>query len=107
MTFCFLVRKSTVAQLKELLTAHGQATTGKKAELVERVAAVVPEVELVSAGAIAKYVLTEIGRLELSENAYVPYMHSVHNKTTEDVKIGVEFNVWSINKLLGNGDKSN
>lgn len=97
----------TVAQLKELLTAHGQATTGKKAELVERVAAVVPEVELVSAGATAKYVLTEIGRLELSENAYVPYMHSAHNKTTEDIRFGVEFNVWSINKLLGNGDKSN
>lgn len=97
----------TVAQLKELLVAHGQPTTGKKAELVERVSATVPENALVSAGTQAKYALTEIGRMELADNAYVPYMHSTHNKTVEGVKFGVEFNVWSINKLLGTGDKSN
>lgn len=97
----------TVAQLKELLVAHGQSTTGKKADLVERVASVVPEIELINAGAQAKYALTEIGSLELTDNAYVPYMHSAHNKTTEDTRFGVEFNVWSINRLLGTGDKSN
>lgn len=100
------VNSLTVAQLKELLLAHGQATTGKKAELVDRVAAVITETELVSVGVQAKYALTDVGQLELSENAYVPYMHSTHNKTTEDVRFGMEFNVWSINKLLGTGDKS-
>lgn len=33
-------------------------------------------------------------------------MHSVPNKTTEDTRLGMTFNVWSINKLLGTGDKS-
>lgn len=97
----------TVAQLKELLVAHGQSTTGKKAELVDRVASVVPEIELINAGAQPKYALTEIGRMELDDNAYVPYMHSAHNKTTEGSGFGIEFNVWSINRLLGTGDKSN
>lgn len=97
----------TMPRLKELLIAHNQPTTGKKAELVERVAMTVPEIELINAGAQAKYKLTELGRMELDDNAYVPYMHSVHNKTIEGVKFGGEFNVWSINKLLGSGDKSN
>lgn len=97
----------TVAQLKALLTAHNQSTAGKKAALAERVAAVIPEIELVNAGARPKYVLTEMGRMELADNAYVPYMHSVHNKTVEETMGGVEFNVWSINRLLGTGDKSN
>lgn len=97
----------TVSQLKELLITHGQPTTGKKAELVERVSNTIPESALVNAGAQPKYALTEIGRAELDDNAYVPYMHRTHSKTVEDVKLGVEFNVWSINKLLGTGDKSN
>lgn len=97
----------TMAQLKELLIAHGQPSSGKKTELVERVSTTIPEIALVNAGAQAKYALTEIGRMELFDNAYVPYMHSTHNKTVEGVKVGVEFNVWSINKLLGTGNKTN
>lgn len=80
--------------------------TGKKADLVERVLSGVPDEALIAAGAQRKYILTETGRLELDENAYVPYMHSVPNKTTEDTGLGMTFNVWSINKLLGTGDKS-
>lgn len=101
------VKGFTVQQLKDLLVAKGCSTTGKKADLVERVAETVPEDELLAAGIKPKYVLTEIGQLELNENAYVPYMHSVNNKTTEDDRFGMTFNVWSINKLLGSGDKSN
>lgn len=97
----------TMAQLKELLAAHNQPTTGKKADLVARVAAVVPDCDLINAGAQAKYALTEIGQAELSENEYVSYMHSLPNTTTEDSRFGLEFNVWSINRLLGYGDKSN
>lgn len=45
-----------------------------------------------------KYALTEIGKQELSENQYVPYMHSNTKYTT--------FTVWDLNKILGDGDKS-
>lgn len=101
------VKKLTVQQLKELLIAHGQPTSGKKAELVERVVEVVTENVLIEAGVQRKYALTELGNQELSENAYIPYMHTTPNKTTEDNRFGMTFNVWSINKLLGTGDKSN
>lgn len=94
-------------QLKELLTAQRQTTAGKKPELVERVAEVVPEDVLIEAGIQRKYALTELGKQELSENAYVLYMHSSPNKTTEDNRFDSTFNVWSINKLLGTGEKSN
>ena len=96
----------TVAQLKDLLTSQDMPTTGKKADLVERVLSGVSDEALIAAGAQRKYILTETGRLELDENAYVPYMHSAPNKTTEDTRLGMTFNVWSINKLLGTGDKS-
>jgi len=46
-----------------------------------------------------KYELTNLGKAELEENAYVPYMHS-HSKYAT-------FTVWDLNQLLGNGDKSN
>lgn len=46
-----------------------------------------------------KYELTSLGKSELEENAYVPYMHS-HSKYTT-------FTIWDLNKLLGTGDKSN
>ena len=46
-----------------------------------------------------KYELTNLGKSELEENAYVPYMHS-HNKYTT-------FTIWDLNQLLGTGDKSN
>ncbi len=101
------VNSLTIPQLKELLMEHRESTTGKKAELVARVSDTITEEKLLSAGVQPKYRLTEIGMQELSENAYVPYMHSVHNKTTEDDRFGMTFNVWSINKILGSGDKSN
>lgn len=47
----------------------------------------------------AKYELTELGKLELEENAYVHYMHSHSTYTT--------FTVWDLNQILGTGDKSN
>lgn len=54
---------------------HGESTTGKKAELVARVSETISEETLLSAGVRPKYRLTETGAQELSENAYVPYMH--------------------------------
>lgn len=96
----------TVKQLKDLLDSRNIPTTGKKADLVTRVLSGIPEESLIAAGVQKKYVLTDVGRMELDENAYVPYMHGVRNKTTEDARWGMTFNVWSINKLLGKGDKS-
>ena len=106
-SICDSIGNFTVAQLKELLIAHNQPTTGKKADLIERVSTTISEIELLNAGAQPKYILTKIGCMELTDNAYVPYMHSARNKTVEGTNFGVEFNVWSINKLLGSGDKSN
>lgn len=45
-----------------------------------------------------KYDLTDIGRDEVKENAYVPYMHR-HIKRND-------FTVWHLNQILGTGDKS-
>ena len=48
-----------------------------------------------------KYVLTEMGKLELEENKYVPYVHRSKNKTIENSQFGnAEFNVWSVNRLI-------
>ena len=101
------LKSLTVQQLKDILVTKRQPTTGKKADLVMRIAETISESDLLAAGIQPKYVLTEIGHQELEENAYVPYMHNAPNKTTEDDRFGMVFNVWSINKLLGTGDKSN
>lgn len=101
------VKGFTVQQLKNLLAENGYPTTGKKADLVTRAAENISEDTLLEAGAKRKYMLTEVGQQELAENAYVPYMHRAHNKTVEGSSFGIEFNVWSINRLLGTGDKSN
>lgn len=96
-----------MSQLKELLSAEGASITGKKAELIDKVVEYISEEKLIASGLQRKYILTSIGQAELEENAYVPYMHSVHNKTTEEERFGVTFNVWSINKILGSGNKAN
>lgn len=97
----------TIPQLKELLETHGQSGSGKKADLIERVKETVSEESLTDAGVQPKYILTELGKAELEENAYVPYMHNIPSKTTEDPRSELSFNIWSINKLLGSEDKSN
>lgn len=81
--------------------------TGKKADLEKRISENMSDEILISYGVQPKYVLTEIGIDELQENAYVPYMHKHHRKTTEDTTLSPSFNVWSINKLLGEGSKDN
>lgn len=58
-------------------------------------------------GNTGKYGLTDLGKAELSDNEYVPYMHKTKRKTIEGDKFGKEYNVWSINRLLAdNPDKS-
>ena len=102
-----LVSKLTITQLKEILFRHDLSTSGKKADLVERVVFNVNEENLLGQGIERKYELTDAGKQELEENAYVPFMHKHPHTTTEDDRFGPAFNVWSINKKLGSGDKSN
>lgn len=95
----------TVQQLKQLLLEQGQPISGRKADLIERVVTTVPDECIIAFGAQRKFKLTPHGKQELSENEYVPYMHKSPHKTL-DGAFGSVFNVWSINKLLGEGDKS-
>lgn len=44
-----------------------------------------------------KYVLTDKGKLELQDNAYVPYMHS-HAKYTS-------FTIWDMNKIINDDNR--
>lgn len=97
-----------VAELKDLLSAAGLQKTGKKADLVKRVAENVPEEKILAAGAELKYHLTRLGEEELEDNSYVPYMHNNRNTTAEGVRGSYgEFNVWSVNRILGSGNKNN
>ena len=53
-----------------------------------------------------KYCLTELGKSELQENEYVPYMHSHKYKTEEGSKFGKSFTIWDVNNLLKDKDMS-
>lgn len=95
-----------VEELKQLLSSKNISTNGKKADLIKRISDNFSNEELLVSGINVKYILTKDGRDELDDNAYVPYMHKHHAKTSEDETFGMTFNVWSINKILGTGDKS-
>lgn len=95
-----------VSELKDLLRKAQLPVGGKKAELVKRIQENVPDGMLADAKIDCKYQLTELGKKELEDNAYVPYMHSAPNKTNELGPKEGWFNVWRINQELGTGDKS-
>ncbi|MCI7528357.1 MAG: SAP domain-containing protein [Oscillospiraceae bacterium] len=97
----------TLTQLKKLLVAKNQPISGRKADLIFRIVDCYSDDELLSNGLELKYKLTEKGQKELEENAYVPYVHKSPRKTIEGSPFGKPFNVWSINKALGMGNKSN
>lgn len=93
-------------ELKRILDKAGLQTSGKKSDLIKRISTEVPR-EMVSLPDSAfKYELTDVGKLELQQNGYVPYMHKHPHKTTEDARFGEVFNVWSVNKLFPDGDAS-
>ena len=93
-----------VDELKHVLAGVGLPTTGKKADLIERIKDKIPEDNIVIPNYVAKYELTELGKAELMDNAYVPYMHNHRHQTTEDNRFGETFTVWDINKLFPDGD---
>lgn len=96
-----------VDELKQILIDNSLAATGKKSDLIDRITSKIPEEDLIIPEYIPKYELTELGRSELEENGYVPYMHKHGHLTTEDNRFGETFTVWDINKLFPDGNASN
>lgn len=99
--------KMTIAQLKEISFKFGIKASGNKPDIIADIIHNVPEDSLEAEIIERKYRLTEKGKNELKENAYVPYMHKHRMKTIEGAVFGPEFNVWSINRILGSGSKEN
>lgn len=94
-------------ELKQLLIGAGLPTSGKKADLIERIIKGIPDADQKLPETSKKYSLTQLGQAELIDNGYIPYMHKHPHKTTEDAQFGQMFNVWSINKLFSSGDARN
>ena len=95
----------TIPKLKGIADSLSISVSGKKADIVSQIIAVAPTKTLESFITDRKYKLTRKGEAELQENGYVPYMHKSSNKTIEGAPFGYEFNVWTINALIGSGDK--
>ena len=96
-----------VDELKAILSERNLSVTGKKADLIDRIITQIPENELSIPNYTPRYELTEIGKIELTDNAYVPYMHNHPHLTIEDSKFGKPFTVWEINKLFPDGNAQN
>lgn len=96
-----------VAELRGILENSGLPTTGKKADLVDRIVSNIPEDQICIPSYTPKYQLTELGRDELEANGYVPYMHKHDRKTIEHTTSDREFNVWSVNRLFPDGNARN
>ena len=94
-------------ELKQILVNEGLPTNGKKAELIDRIVQNIPEDKLIIPNYTPKYELTELGKIELEENGYIPYMHKHNHLTTEDGRFGETFTVWDINKLFPDGNAKN
>ena len=96
-----------VEELRQILIDSNLPTTGKKSDLIARIQTEVPDDRIVIPNYVPKYELTELGRIELEENGYIPYMHKHSHLTTEDSRFGETFTVWDINKLFSNGNAIN
>lgn len=92
-----------VAELRDLLKHEGLSCTGRKDELIERIASLLPEERIPIDDSALKYELTDLGTSELQENGYVPYMHSHRHLTTEGLPAQHSFTVWDINALFPKG----
>lgn len=91
-------------ELKAVLSNEGKSTSGKKADLIERIISEIPEDRLIIPNYVPKYELTDLGKIELEDNGYVPYMHNHTHLTTEDGTFGETFTVWDINKYFPDGN---
>ena len=85
------LNKQTVAALKGAMKLFDIKTTGKKADLVQRLLDEVSEEELSKQFPKRTYALTSTGQSALQESEYVPYIHR-HNIE--------ELDIWSMNLLV-------
>lgn len=83
-----------VPELKEMLVEIGQPTSGKKADLIERIKSNASDEFIMSKVSFVPYEITELGQKEIKDNEYVLYFHK-H-------KGAYGMNVWDINKSLEN-----
>ena len=94
-------------KLKDISKLLGINPSGNKEDIISDILANSTDEQLTQIIADRKYTLTDKGRSELEENLYIPYMHKHKKKTIEGTNFGPEFNVWSINRIIGEGDKRN
>lgn len=69
------LRSLKVEELKGILGAYGLSKSGKKDELIERIADSIPERDFSQHINSASYTLTEGGKVLLEELYYIPYAH--------------------------------
>ncbi|MBR3494457.1 MAG: SAP domain-containing protein [Clostridia bacterium] len=93
-----------VDELKIILKNNILPVSGKKSDLIKRIIIKIPENKLNVPSYAIKYVLTDLGKDELADNGYVPYMHRHKLATIESHTFGEPFNVWEINKLFPDGN---
>ena len=93
-------------ELKEIACINNIKTNQNKEELINEIKNIVSETDIPEKYISSKYKLTELGKQELQENEYVPYMHKHKFKTNESAPVGLSFTIWDINKLLANKDKT-
>lgn len=84
-----------ISELKDMLIKCNQKTTGKKSELIDRVLDCYSNESLEKMFKEKFYELTDMGKAELSENEYVPYLHR-HDYMS----------VWDMNYYLYNDNPS-
>ena len=89
-----MIKKFTVAKIKELLKESGLKQSGRKAELLERLFTNTNDEYLESKVNKKGFMLTDTGKQELKENDYVIYLHRLEGR------LQIHFNVWQMNKKL-------
>ena len=89
------IERLKVVELKEELQAVNAKTSGKKAELIERLMEVGDVRILEQKYTDRHYALTEKGKKELDENEYVVYLHRLKYMS-----------IWDMNYLLHNDNPS-
>ncbi|GEK89685.1 SAP domain-containing protein [Alkalibacterium putridalgicola] len=85
------IQNETAEDLKEILRAHHLETSGKKAELVQRLVDEMPRDKLDDLFRDRTYELTDKGQAVLSAEEHIPY---IHRRSIEDLDI------WSLNEKV-------
>jgi len=89
-----------IDDLKMILKINSLPVSGAKNSLLIRIRENVPMEQWPNNLFPQKYRLTDLGKAELNDNQYVPYMHKHKHATTEDGTFGETFTVWDMNKLI-------